>query len=270
MTLENLFECISNRNLETFSAALDEYLKIKGATINDPDGFGGTLLMHASEQGSHKMVALLLRYGADKEMMNRWDGTAMMVASQNGHIATVTLLVNEGAAIDKANKKSACALTEAAEARKGKLVNFLIAKNANVEPFFHMGLRSEQNMFNKSRKLAYQALRNVGRLIYNFSYPVALSLRGKIKEHNDSIESRAKMTGFELAKNASIDRATSTIISEYLSMDQVVNEIFKKAFSPSYLLSKNTLLVISGMAQEQEQTAVTQKEGRLAKRARHE
>jgi len=92
------------------------------------DDEGGTALMHAAYQGQTKVVAALLRAGAD---VNQRKGrtTALLSAASGGHIESVRVLLDKGPDAEAID----AAFVEAVRTRHHEIVRLLADKGAKVK-----------------------------------------------------------------------------------------------------------------------------------------
>ena len=85
--------------------AIERYLA-SGAAVNGPDGkFGSTPLLRAAVAGRAEAVELLIRRGADVNVVDQARSTPLHAAAFLGHEKTVHALVQNGANVNAANTR---------------------------------------------------------------------------------------------------------------------------------------------------------------------
>jgi ankyrin repeat domain-containing protein 50 len=89
----------------------------KGNLERDRDSEGRSPLHVAAWQGHTAMVDLLLRYGADVNVVDREQRTPLQSAAWQGHESVVWLLLKNGARVDQPCSQGATPLSIGKERR---------------------------------------------------------------------------------------------------------------------------------------------------------
>lgn len=89
-----LMEAASIKNID-----LVKIFIAHGASVNQPDLFGGTALFNSCKENSLEITTLLLQAGADPNIANRDKTTALTYAAMGGSIEIVKLLISYGATL---------------------------------------------------------------------------------------------------------------------------------------------------------------------------
>jgi hypothetical protein len=93
-----LFHCVVG-NVRAISQYLDVSTEAE-LCLHGTDNVGNTTLIMAAAEKSPEIVTLLLRHGADVEVINNKDRTALMVAALWGRIDSVKILLRANAPAD--------------------------------------------------------------------------------------------------------------------------------------------------------------------------
>lgn len=102
-----------------------------GANVNVITPTGLSPLIFASQEGYADIVALLIQSGAKVNMAESPNMTPLVIAAQNGHLDVVRLLVNAGAHLNGRNG-STTPLLRAVEGNYFSIVKYLVKIGANV------------------------------------------------------------------------------------------------------------------------------------------
>ncbi|XP_072170810.1 uncharacterized protein [Diadema setosum] len=104
-----------------------------GASINQVDSNGRSLLANAAYSGNLESVQSLLIYGADVSVTDRTGQTALGLAARHGHVEVVALLLSHDAEVDHVDHDGWTPLRSAAWAGHTDVVTTLLNKGAIVD-----------------------------------------------------------------------------------------------------------------------------------------
>ncbi|XP_007443291.1 ankyrin repeat domain-containing protein 50-like [Python bivittatus] len=104
-----------------------------GASVNQRDGSGRTLLASAAHSGNHEVVGLLLTRGAQPEAPDQHGQTPMTLAARQGHTKVLLCLLAHGASVDCSDHKGWTALRAAAWGGHSEAVDVLLQAGASVD-----------------------------------------------------------------------------------------------------------------------------------------
>ena len=104
-----------------------------GASINQVDSNGRSLLANAAYSGNLEVVQSLLLYGADVSVTDRTGQTALGLAARHGHVEVVALLLSHDAEVDHVDQDGWTPLRSAAWAGHTDVVTTLLNKGAIVD-----------------------------------------------------------------------------------------------------------------------------------------
>ena len=104
-----------------------------GASINQVDTNGRSLLANAAYSGNVHMVKFLLGKGADVEITDRTGQTALGLASRQGHVDVVKAVLDHGCEIDHVDHDGWTPLRSAAWAGHTDVVATLLGSGAKVD-----------------------------------------------------------------------------------------------------------------------------------------
>jgi len=114
-------------------AAVLEMLLTGGAHVDRRNASGRTALIEAASVGSEDNAAVLLRYGADRNVVTDEQETALTFAVVNEYRNLVGLLLNAGAAVDARDEKGWTPLTYAVYSGKREIVRRLVEAGADPD-----------------------------------------------------------------------------------------------------------------------------------------
>jgi hypothetical protein len=109
-----------------------EVLLKHGADVNVVSNYGTTALMRAAEQGHVDCVEVLLKHGANVNAADNYGWTALIWAATNGHSDCVEVLLKHGANVNAADNYGWTALIVAATNGHSDCVEALLKHGANV------------------------------------------------------------------------------------------------------------------------------------------
>jgi len=105
-----------------------------GANVSLANNYGASPMGLAAEVGNAEILKLLLDAGANADSPNPDGQTALMAVARTGNVAAAQLLIDHGATVDSMEKFGGqTALMWASARRHPKMMEFLIAKGANVD-----------------------------------------------------------------------------------------------------------------------------------------
>ncbi|XP_051566551.1 protein TANC1-like [Myxocyprinus asiaticus] len=106
----------SLRNLYTSNVKVSRLLMLGGANVNYRTEVlnNAPVLCVQSHLGHQEMVALLLEFGANVDVLSENGMSSLCYASAAGHLGLVSLLCKRGAKVDHVDKSGQCALVHAA------------------------------------------------------------------------------------------------------------------------------------------------------------
>ncbi|XP_034972283.1 ankyrin repeat domain-containing protein 50 isoform X1 [Zootoca vivipara] len=104
-----------------------------GASVNQRDVTGRTLLASAAHSGNHEVAGLLLARGAQAEVPDRHGQTPMTLAARQGHTKVLLCLLAHGAQVDRPDREGWTALRAAAWGGHSEAVGVLLRAGANVD-----------------------------------------------------------------------------------------------------------------------------------------
>lgn len=104
-----------------------------GADVNQANDYGASPMQLAAEMGDAAILKLLLDAGADADSPNQEGQTALMLVARTGNVEAASLLVKRGAHVNAVEQfGEQTALMWASARRHPKMVEFLLAKGANI------------------------------------------------------------------------------------------------------------------------------------------
>ncbi|XP_072849430.2 uncharacterized protein LOC110078101 [Pogona vitticeps] len=104
-----------------------------GASVNQRDTNGRTLLASAAHSGNHEVVALLLARRAKTELPDRHGQTPLTLAARQGHTKVLLCLLAHGANVDRPDREGWTGLRAAAWGGHSEAVGVLLRAGANVD-----------------------------------------------------------------------------------------------------------------------------------------
>ncbi|XP_077197160.1 uncharacterized protein LOC143839259 [Paroedura picta] len=104
-----------------------------GASVNQRDADGRTLLASAAHRGSHEVAGLLLARGARPEVPDRHGQTPLTLAARQGHAKVLLCLLAHGAGVDCPDREGWTALRAAAWGGHSESVGILLRAGASVD-----------------------------------------------------------------------------------------------------------------------------------------
>jgi ankyrin repeat protein len=104
----------------------------KGANINIVDQSGSTALHYAIQNGYEAVAKLLIENGADSNISDQFGSTALHYAIQNGYEAVAKLLIENGVDINIVNQSRSTALHYAIQNGYEAVAKLLIEKGVNI------------------------------------------------------------------------------------------------------------------------------------------
>ncbi|XP_066476425.1 ankyrin repeat domain-containing protein 50-like [Tiliqua scincoides] len=104
-----------------------------GASVNQRDANGRTLLASAAHSGNHEVAGLLLVRGAQAETPDRHGQTPMTLAARQGHTKVLLCLLSHGASVDRPDREGWTALRAAAWGGHREAVGVLLRAGADVD-----------------------------------------------------------------------------------------------------------------------------------------
>ncbi|XP_062830431.1 ankyrin repeat domain-containing protein 50 isoform X2 [Anolis carolinensis] len=104
-----------------------------GASVDQRDLNGRTLLASAAHSGNHEVAGLLLAHGARTETPDRHGQTPMTLAARQGHTKVLLCLLANGAEVDRPDREGWTALRAAAWGGHSEAVGVLLRAGANVD-----------------------------------------------------------------------------------------------------------------------------------------
>ncbi|XP_042316255.1 ankyrin repeat domain-containing protein 50-like [Sceloporus undulatus] len=104
-----------------------------GASVEQRDLNGRTLLASAAHSGNHEVAGLLLARGAQTETPDRHGQTPMTLAARQGHTKVLLCLLSHGAKVDRPDREGWTALRAAAWGGHSEAVGVLLRAGANVD-----------------------------------------------------------------------------------------------------------------------------------------
>ena len=113
---------------ETFKDLLDS-----GASVNQPDSSGRTLLANAAYQGNLQVVNMLITRAADFEVIDKNGQTSLNLAARQGHTEIVSALLQAGSCVDHPDNDGWTALRSAAWGGHTDVVGLLLTAGAEVD-----------------------------------------------------------------------------------------------------------------------------------------
>lgn len=136
-----------DRNSLILQDALDKQESLhslinSGASINQVDSNGRSLLANAAYSGNLEVVQSLLIYGADVGVTDRTGQTALGLAARHGHVEAVALLLSHDAEVDHVDHDGWTPLRSAAWAGHTDVVTTLLNKGAVVDCSDHTEKRT--------------------------------------------------------------------------------------------------------------------------------
>nr|XP_056714745.1 ankyrin repeat domain-containing protein 50-like [Euleptes europaea] len=104
-----------------------------GASVNQRDANGRTLLASAAHSGNYEVAGLLLARGAQAEVPDQHGQTPMTLAARQGHTKVLLCLLAQGASVDRPDREGWTALRAAAWGGHSEAVSILLRAGANVD-----------------------------------------------------------------------------------------------------------------------------------------
>ncbi|XP_044274531.1 LOW QUALITY PROTEIN: ankyrin repeat domain-containing protein 50-like [Varanus komodoensis] len=104
-----------------------------GASVNQRDGNGRTLLASVAHSGNHEVAGLLLARGAQTEVQDRHGQTPLTLAARQGHARVLLCLLAHGAGVDCPDRDGWTALRAAAWGGHSEAVGVLLRAGASVD-----------------------------------------------------------------------------------------------------------------------------------------
>lgn len=92
---------------------------------------GRSALIEASENGEQKIVAELLKHGADVDAVDCERNSALMFACSNGHFDIVRMLLKHGVSVNFQNKQGSTAFMLGCMMGQSKILELLLSHQAN-------------------------------------------------------------------------------------------------------------------------------------------
>nr|XP_021334728.1 protein TANC1 isoform X2 [Danio rerio] len=137
----------SLRNLYTPNVKVSRLLMLGGANVNYRTEVlnNGPVLCVQSHLGHQEMVALLLEFGANVDVLSENGMSALCYAAAAGHLELISLLCKRGAKVDHVDKSGQCALVHAALRGHSEVIECLLE--------LHWSSESQQEHSLKSRAL---------------------------------------------------------------------------------------------------------------------
>ena len=120
--------------------AIADLLIRSGANVNLVNDEGRSPLQIASKKGLFDLSKLLIDNGANVNQIDVDGSSALILAAANGHIKVVELLIAHGAEIDQLDNGGRSALLFAAVQGHVDVVDFLIAHGAKVDHLSNSGI----------------------------------------------------------------------------------------------------------------------------------
>lgn len=157
--------------------------------INEPNDEGFTPLIMASQEGHHRIVAMLLENGARLSSTSDDKATALMMSAQNGHVIITKLLVDAGAELEASNRFGATALQLAADGGYIDVVKLLIRAGAKVDASDEFGNTSILCSAQYGHLAVVKALASAGANIASPNVPNETPLfAASVKGHLDIVK----------------------------------------------------------------------------------
>ncbi|XP_053168977.1 ankyrin repeat domain-containing protein 50-like isoform X1 [Hemicordylus capensis] len=104
-----------------------------GASVNQRDVHGRTLLASTAHSGNHEVAGLLLARGAQAETPDQHGQTPMTLAARQGHTKVLLCLLAYGAHVDRPDREGWTALRAAAWGGHREAVGVLLRAGASVD-----------------------------------------------------------------------------------------------------------------------------------------
>ncbi|XP_043929146.1 ankyrin repeat domain-containing protein 50-like [Protopterus annectens] len=104
-----------------------------GASVNQKDSNGRTLLASAAHSGNLEVVNLLITRGADVEIQDNNGQTPLTLAARQGHTKVLHCLISHGASVNHADQEGWTALRSAAWGGHTEAVTLLLRSGADVD-----------------------------------------------------------------------------------------------------------------------------------------
>ncbi|KAL8191465.1 UNVERIFIED_CONTAM: hypothetical protein K2H54_073828 [Gekko kuhli] len=104
-----------------------------GASVNQRDANGRTLLASAAHSGNHEVAGLLLARGAQVEVPDRHGQTPLTLAARQGHTKVLLCLLAHGASVDRPDREGWTALRAAAWGGHSEALGVLLRAGASVD-----------------------------------------------------------------------------------------------------------------------------------------
>ncbi|OBT63445.1 hypothetical protein VE03_07191, partial [Pseudogymnoascus sp. 23342-1-I1] len=123
------------QDLENTHIAMIQYLLAQDAALEAKDKYGQTALLIALSKLRLSLVHLLVQYGANVEVRDRYYGrTPLLLAAAVGRVALVQILLNENVDMEAKDDHGQTALMRAASCGHLSVVKQLVEKGAKLEP----------------------------------------------------------------------------------------------------------------------------------------
>nr|XP_023690125.1 ankyrin repeat domain-containing protein 50-like [Paramormyrops kingsleyae] len=123
--------CVVQQALEREDAI--RTLLDNGASVNQSDSCGRTLLANAAYSGNQDVVNLLIARGANLELKDNHGQTALTLSARQGHTKVVNCLIGHGVNINHADHDGWTALRSAAWGGHSEVVSALLYAGAKVD-----------------------------------------------------------------------------------------------------------------------------------------
>jgi plasmid maintenance system antidote protein VapI len=229
MTIESVIWLIKKGDIEVFSIALEQYLKVPGYTIYDRDNDDMTFLMHSvstkreKHNSGHLAILKLLVEKGGVDLINAAQNiskrTALMIAAERGCTEDVYFLLSQQADLNKKDCLDLNALNTALHNNHYETAEALVHYGVDVEKVTNLGDLGRQGLYN----MFWNALRRIPETMIgqNSSF---LS-----KKYNQTLQKHPKITAKAMAKYIPLPQPLAHLVSLYLYKDEKLLNNFNKA-----------------------------------------
>ena len=130
-TIDGVTTTLPNTRFQEHTEIFNLLLK-KGADVNLLTGYGYTPLHLASECDAHSFIRILIEYGAIVNAQNSKGFAPLHAASDKGNIQSCIALIEQGANVNITDEDGFTPILGASSAQNLELVKYLLDKGANT------------------------------------------------------------------------------------------------------------------------------------------